>query len=82
MATLHLHSYIKGIDPTSIQLLCDPEDTTIDLSTIKLVYSGIQYKNPLILNEVGSNTGNGQCLYGSSGQLTFGLTIRGLFGHL
>ena len=81
MATSAFHSYIKGIDPTNIQLLCDPNDTTVDLNTIKLEYSGKQFNNPLILNEAGSISGIIQCSCGSSIQLQFLLVILGLF-HL
>ena len=59
-------SYIKGIDPTNIQLLCDPYDTTVPLSSIKLEYSGGQFDNPLILNEAGSIDDVVDCVFGSS----------------
>ena len=70
------YSYVKGIDPINIILLCDLEISIVNLGTIKWVDSRTTqtYNNPLILNDL--NTANELTLTCQVGRTTVTPSVR------
>ena len=49
------YNYIKSINPSNILLLCDLNNPTIPLDSVMWRYSGVNYTNPIKLNNLNAS---------------------------
>ena len=70
--------YIKGINPSNILLLCDLNNPSIQLDSVMWRYSGVNYTNPIRLNNLNATDAvTFSCLTAFNDLLDIILTVYG-----